>query len=73
MTTPLPTEVAVRLVVGTEMLSGGTLVNGVITFIPQPREVIARTAKTGIMMQPVAVTVADYQKQSTSAFFPFFA
>ena len=55
------------------MLSGGTLVNGVITFTPQPREVIARTAKTGIMMRPVAVTVADYQKQSTSAFFPFFA
>ena len=57
MTAPLPPEVPVRRVVGTDINDNGVGINGVLTFTAQPAELIARTAKTSIFTQPKTVPV----------------
>ncbi len=57
MTAPLPPEVPVRRVVGTDINDNGVGINGVLTFIAQPAELIARTAKTSIFTQPKVLNV----------------
>ncbi len=57
MTAPLPPEVPVRRVVGTDINDNGVGINGVLTFTAQPAELIARTAKTSIFTQPKVLNV----------------
>ncbi len=59
MTAPLPTEVPVRRVVGTDINDNGVGINGVLTFTAQPAELIARTAKTSIFTQPKVLNVTS--------------
>jgi len=59
MTAPLPTEVPVRRVVGTDINDNGVGINGVLTFTAQPAELIARTAKTSIFTQPKVLNVTN--------------
>jgi len=54
---PLPVEVPVRRVVGTDINDNGIGIIGTLTFTAQPAELIARTAKTSIFTQPKTVPV----------------
>jgi len=59
VTAPLPPEVPVRRVVGTDINDNGVGINGVLTFTAQPPELIARTAKTSIFTQPKVLNVTS--------------
>ncbi len=59
MTAPLPPEVPVRRVAGTDINDNGVGIIGAITFTAQPSELIARTAKKSIFTQPKVLNVTN--------------